>query len=497
MPGVSTWGATEVPRPGRGLQSLARRFAIAMVAVLVMTASGIGYAHWYKDSAWKKRRVVDLEVRSVGRGEPANFLIIGSDTREFVASDLERQQFGDPDEQTGQRSDTIMVAHIDPDGESILVSFPRDLWVDIPGHGEDKINSAFSQGGPQLTIDTIEQNFDVPIHHYLEVNFATFRDIVGAIGSVDLFFPTAARDAVTGLEIDEPGCHALEEDQALAYVRSRYYEYLDADGDWKQDPTADIGRIRRQQYFIRSLLNEAVEQGARNLLTAKRLVDRTVPKLRTDRDLEIDDVYALMNSFRDTDAAGVEMTMIPADLDRSPDGESILVLRNEDARPILETLRNFEANGDADPVELPDVDPATVAVAVQNGSGVQGAARETSDALVAFGFENAGAANADRSDYETTEIHHRPGARDAGRLVQAYLVAGGELIESDDTGAADVVVVLGRDFAGVEAPPGATAPTSAPTGSTEPPSTAAANPGSTPGVTMPPTEAFRPLVGCG
>lgn len=491
-----------MPGTGRALRTLARRFAIAMAGVLAVTTAAIGYAHWYQDAAWKRRTIVPVDVQAVGRGEPANFLIIGSDTREFVASDDERRQFGDPEEQTGQRSDTIMVAHVEPDGASILVSFPRDLWVDIPGHGPDKINSAYSFGGPQLAIDTIETNFDVPIHHYVEVNFATFREIVGAIGSVHLFFPTRARDGVTGLRIDEPGCHALGGDQALAYVRSRSYEYLDADGEWKEDPTADIGRIRRQQYFIRSLLNEAIDEGTRNLLTAKRLVDRTVPRLHTDADLHVKDVYALVDSFRGTDAAEFAMTTIPADLDRSPGGESILVVRNEDARPILERLRDFGTGREEPEVEVPDIDPATVSVAVENGSGIQGAARETSEALAAEGFDTVGAANADRSDYTTTEVRYAPGGRDRARFVAAYLVAGGELVEDEDVaGAADVVVVLGRDFTGV-APPGdggeAGDGSGGGAGTTSTPgSTAAANPGSTPGVTAPPTEAFRPLVGCG
>ena len=84
----------------------------------------------------------------------------------------------------------MMVVHIDPGKRTgVLVSFPRDLWVAIPGHGTDKINAAFAFGGPQLTIQTIKQDFDIPISHYLEVDFAGFRDIVNAIGSVPIYFP--------------------------------------------------------------------------------------------------------------------------------------------------------------------------------------------------------------------------------------------------------------------------------------------------------------------
>jgi LCP family protein required for cell wall assembly len=150
-------------------------------------------------------------------------LIIGSDTRAFVDSAADEQHFGDAQGQSGQRSDTIMVAHVDPTtGTGMLVSFPRDLWVDIPGAGKSRINAAFNIG-PQRVIETIKQDFDVDINHYLEVNFAGFRDIVSALGSVPLFFPAPARDKKTGLNVPEAGCQNLNGEQAFAYVRSRFY----------------------------------------------------------------------------------------------------------------------------------------------------------------------------------------------------------------------------------------------------------------------------------
>ncbi len=481
-------------RPGE----LIARFLVALVAVFVFTAGGVGYAFWFANDRVNKIPVAetgDAIDGDVDPGEPANFLIIGSDTRAFVDSDLEEEQFGNAQEQAGQRSDVMMVAHVDPDsGESMLVSFPRDLWVDIPGHGESKLNAAFALGGPELAIKTIEQNFDLPINHYLEVDFAGFQAIVESIGSVHIFFPTAARDGITGLQVEAPGCVPLEGTQALAYVRSRHYEYRTADGEWREDPTADIGRIRRQQYFIRSLMQEAIDKSARDLRKAVQLIDKTVPKLRRDASLSYQDLVGLADAFRGVDAGGVEMLTIPADLDRSADGQSILVVREAEAAPMLETLRSFSSgSAPAEPV-VPDIDPATVSVAVQNGAGIQGAAGEALAEFVRAGFSGAGATNADRNDYDVTEIRYRSGERDAALVVASYLAAGGELVESDATGGADVVVVLGGDYDGVDAPdsgPGAgsTAATTATTG--------VANPGSTPGVTVPVTEAGRPLVGCG
>ncbi len=112
-----------------------------------------------------------------------------------------------------------MVAHIDAkSGTAFLVSFPRDLWVAIPGLGHAKINAAFN-AGPQRVIETIESDFDVPISHYLEVDFQGFRKMVNAIGTIPIYFPTPARDIKTGLAINKAGCQQLNGD-AGARVRA-------------------------------------------------------------------------------------------------------------------------------------------------------------------------------------------------------------------------------------------------------------------------------------
>src|SRR5262249_23465704 len=149
-----------------------------------------------------------------------NFLFIGSVTRAVMHTKAEESQFGTTaDVGSGQRSDTIMVAHINPHtGQGTLVSFPRDLWVSIPHMGSAKINAAFN-AGPQRVIETIEQDFNVPISHYLEINFLGFRNLVNTLGTIPIYFATPARDKKTGLMIKTAGCKHLNGDQALAYVR--------------------------------------------------------------------------------------------------------------------------------------------------------------------------------------------------------------------------------------------------------------------------------------
>src|SRR5262249_36312096 len=121
-------------------------------------------------------------------------------------------------------SDTMMVVHVDPSQPTpLLVSFPRDLIVDVPGHGRRQLNSAIGIGGPALLIETFKSYFNIPINHFLQVDFASFPEIIGAIGKVNVWFPTPVHDPYIGLNIEQKGCVSLDGPSALAYVRSRHY----------------------------------------------------------------------------------------------------------------------------------------------------------------------------------------------------------------------------------------------------------------------------------
>jgi len=477
------------------------RFAIALVAVSSLTASGIGGAYWIAND--KVDDIPDAKIpdgvldRRANKGDAANFLIIGSDTRAFVDNARDAESFGDAATQSGQRSDTIMIAHVDPSTKSgLLVSFPRDLWVDIPGGHGAKINSAFNDG-PAKVIETIQANFDVPIHHYLEVDFAGFKEIVDAIGTVPIFFPTPARDAKTGLSVPLGGCAKLSGDQALAYVRSRYYEWYDVEQSrWRTDPTSDFGRIRRQQYFMRSIAKAAIDKGGRNPVTAYRLLDEVVKHLVKDPALGLSDLQALANTFSNVDPAVVEMVTVPTARAFHGKADALDLVEGE-AAPLFERLRSFgpavEAPDESPPAGL---DPADVRVQVQNGSGVPGIAGDTLTALKAAGFVGVEPpVDADRLDHEVSEIRYAPGAEGSARLVKAYLAGSGKLVRLDVAPeGADVVLVVGSDFTGVYAP--GTAPTTTTVVSTTS-TTLAANPGTLPGVTTPydPSSGLPP-VGC-
>lgn len=458
------------------LRAYVHRFFVALLVGTVLTASLVIGANVVGSAKIAKIQKKTIDPSLLAKG--GNYLIIGSDTRAFVESQKDAEHFGSKASQSGQRSDTIMIAHIDPGKRTgILVSLPRDLWVPIPGHGTAKINAAFAFGGPQLTISTIKQAFGIPISHYLEVDFAGFRDIVNAIGSVPIYFPTPARDTNTGLAVDHAGCQHLSGEQALAYVRSRFYQYQTADGEWHSDPTSDIGRIQRQQYFIRSLSKAAVKSVFPDILKFNDVLDKTVASLTSDQTFGQSDLKKLARAFRSTDPNAFPMYTLPA-TNASRDGQSVLLLDGAQAAPTLARLRSEEKK---EPTPVPKIAPSTVRVTVENGSGVTGAAGKAQTDLGAAGFAlGPPAANADRSDYDVTEVRYGSDDKTKAQLVLAYLGGAGKLVALDTTpSGADVIVVLGRDFKKVTAPP--TSTTKAPAAPSAPSTTtstiAPANPG--------------------
>ncbi len=145
--------------------------------------------------------------------------------------------------------------------QAAVLSFPRDLWVTIPERGKSRINSAYVQGDSRLLAQTIYDNFGIFVDHYLQVDFCAFKLIVDAVGGVTVPFSTPIRDSHVNLDIPVAGCHTFSGDEALAYVRSRHLRWVDENGDSHEDAASDLGRISRQQDFLRRTLQAALDKG--------------------------------------------------------------------------------------------------------------------------------------------------------------------------------------------------------------------------------------------
>ena len=452
------------------------RCLLALVLVSVLAACGLAGGAWYLDHKLGSATEVDVDLAKDLPGA-VNFLILGSDSRAFVSDPTDEASFGDTGEVGGQRADAIILARVEPrTHRGLLVSFPRDLRVTQPGRKRThRINEAFEQG-PQGVIDALEHNFGIPVHHYIQLDFAGFRGMVDAIGGVRMYVPAPVRDRKTGLDVPEAGCVVFDGRQALAWVRSRNFSYLEA-GKWRTDPRADIGRIERQQEFIRRLMTQAIRAGALNPLRANRLANAALANLTVDSTFRVRDGLRLVRAFRGVGPAAVEMVALPT----VPSGQHLRVNTRE-AEPLLARLRSEAEDDPAAPAPPPGVVPSQVRVRVLNGSGADGVAGQAHGAFADAGFAAAGAADAPRFDYSRTEIHHPPGGEARASLVLSYLKGGGRLVADKTLSGSEVVVIVGRDFKGVAQRPG-----SAPA-----PSTTAAPPASHASPGKAPTPAGAP-----
>lgn len=226
-----------------------------------------------------------------------NYLLVGSDSREGVLDGADSQVIGGTEDVAGRRSDTIMVLRQERNGGASLMSVPRDLWVPIAGTDDSgRINTAYAEG-PERLAATVSQALGIPIHHYVEVDFQGFKNIIDRLGGVDLCVDAEARDTHSGLSI-VAGCQRLDGVQALAYARSRYYQTWDGT-EWQTDGRADLGRIERQQFFIRSAVNGALAQIQSSPFSSGNTISAIVSALRIDDQLDpIKAAQALRQAFQ-------------------------------------------------------------------------------------------------------------------------------------------------------------------------------------------------------
>ena len=392
-------------------------------------------------------------------GSIMNVLLVGSDSRENTSGYIADATGKGDDGTTGQRSDTIMVLHIDPSQQkAAILSIPRDLYVPIPGNGRDKVNSAFSIGGPPLLIRTIKEALGIEINHYVEVDFTGFERIVDTIGGVKVYAEYPARDEMTGLDIPKAGCNELDGYQALAFVRSRYYETYER-GRWVSGANSDIDRIARQQDFIRRIMKKAVSSGLGNPLTLNRLIGIGVDNVKVDQQMSTKDITNLARRFRSIDPDTVDMLTLPT-TDGFAGDAAVQLLDTAKAQEFIDRL-----NGVAPPPPPPaSMRPSEVAVMVLNGNGRDGGATLAAASLSQAGFRVASTGDALTYDYAKSIVQYAPGQKAKAELLRGSLVSGAS-IEEDRTLAgsgADLALVLGADFAGLKASaPATTAPAAA------------------------------------
>lgn len=429
----------------RGRRSWGQRLAIALnvFIVLVCLTAALALTRYHEDVQEIDRISATGTLSQVTEPlEPQNFLLVGVDNAEGL----------DPDDpvrigrnETSLLSDTIMLLRVDPtENRAWLMSLPRDLWVPIAGSGSrGKINSALALGGPERLIQTIQDDFGIPVHHYVQVNFEGFKEVVDIIDGVPLYFPYPARDRNTGLLVEEPGCVTLEDEQALAFVRSRYYQ-SQIDGRWVSDPSSDYGRIRRQQAFLRAALDRAIAKGARNPIELQRMIEAAQGQVVLDDQLSLRTLLDIGDRFRDFDPEALEILTLPTEGGMAG-AASVVYLQEAEAQPVLEVFRGNNVFDGA---------LALVRVEVRNGTGVAGQGRQVSEDLARTGFTVTRAVDASSFRNPRTTIRYAPGQLVPAVVLARYLDLDVVVEESDEElGDVGVVLVTGDDWTGVRTEP--------------------------------------------
>jgi LCP family protein required for cell wall assembly len=305
-------GGPSLPRGPRWRRWLRPRrvFSVLAVIVALVLVAGIG-TYFYLNS---KLHRSDILVSYPGRPSPGsgtNWLIAGSDSRQGLTKRQERRlSTGAIGGSGAGLSDTIMILHIPASGRPLLLSVPRDSYVNIPGVGMDKINAAFSIGGPALLAKTIQSDTGLYINHFMDIGFGGFVRVVNAVGGVRMCLISRLHDRASGLHLSK-GCHVLSGAEALEYVRDRH-----------DFATEDLQREQDQRIFLAALLKKMTSLGViLNPFAAYPAASGAVSALTVDNGTSLYQLIGVAEAMRDPLTTTVPIATAN---DLTPAGDSVL-----------------------------------------------------------------------------------------------------------------------------------------------------------------------------
>ena len=247
-PSPSQYGSPPPARPAPPPATSAKRrhpvrnvFRVLLILLLLLILWLVGVPAY----AWTQIARVDAAPSGQRPADQPGktFLLVGSDSRAGL-SKAEQKRLG-TGSTGGQRTDTIMIVYVPPGGKPALISVPRDSYVDIPKSAKNKINAAYAFGGPQLLVQTVEQNTGLRMDGYMEIGFGGFVNIIDALGGIRMCLPKAIKDRDSHIDLPK-GCQTLSGVEALGYVRMR-----------KADPLGDLGRVQRQREMLGAIAKKA------------------------------------------------------------------------------------------------------------------------------------------------------------------------------------------------------------------------------------------------
>ncbi|HVW44398.1 MAG TPA: LCP family protein [Amycolatopsis sp.] len=350
------------------------RISLITLAVLIFLAIGAawGTKTWFNSKfteiAALDENSADIQNALAQTGDE-NFLIAGSDTRAGATAE---ENVGSSDDVEGARSDTVMLAHVPADRKrAVVISFPRDLEISrpscnrfdstnntytdqvVPAATKVKLNTAYAIGGPRCLTKWVQQLTGLKINHFVGIDFSGFKDMVDAVGGVNVHLDSPIKDTVLGMVVAQTGDVTISGDQALSFVRARHVI---------GDPTSDYGRIKRQQDFIGALLTKVMSHGV--LTNPGQLTEfvNAFAKATFGDNIGVDQLLTLAQSMKGLDASKVNFMTVPTTGEANSRGNE--VLQDTKAKALFQAL--------IDNTALPGTSPASPTSNAQAGVGTSG-----------------------------------------------------------------------------------------------------------------------------
>ncbi|MGP8000210.1 MAG: LCP family protein [Streptosporangiaceae bacterium] len=402
--------------------------AAMSAVVLFVSGAAWGFTSYINDSIGR----VNAGTAGTPSSGPLNVLLAGVDVR----SGLTRHQqlalhVGDS---VSSNSDTLMLIHVSGDRDHVtVVSLPRDSWVNIPGHGMNKINAAYGLGGPKLVVQTVEQVTGLTVNDFIQVNFLGFVKVIDALGGVNICLPFAVDDSDSGLHMSA-GPHHVNGITALEYARDRHSFAL-----------SDLARIQDQQRLMSSMLSEAISSGTlADPVKLTRFLQAALAAVKVDQGLN---VSALADQLRGLSPHNVQFMTVPlANLNyQTPTGQSAVLWDTSQAQALFSKLKNDQVATRPHPHPAGhhaghQLRPAQVPVAVWNGTMIGGLSAGTGASLAKLGFPVQDGLTWKAQDLSQTVIQYPAGHEAAAKLVQ-HVLSGASLQQV--TGLAKIRILLG------------------------------------------------------
>jgi LCP family protein required for cell wall assembly len=432
---------------------------VSLATVFVVIVAAVAGDYWYINHLIHHVNIPDETTKTYDNTE--NILLVGSTTR--CGLKVQNKAYGLCSEGvTGVNSDVVMILHLNLTTNQVSVlSLPRDLFVpNARVDGANKIDAALYNGPDQL-VKAIQEDFGIPINHYVELNFDTFADVVNVLGGIKMYFPMSVFDAYSGLYVRTPGCIQLNGTRALQVVRARHLQ-IRYPGDstnyrtWPQEALSDLARIRRDHEFLKVLADAVKAKGIANPLTDQRLATSVARYLTVDQGLTTETLLGLAEHFHGVSVATVPELTVPVVLVETPNGYLYQGYYYGDVEfpiepGVTQTVDRFlDVGADINTMDGKSLPASsTITVSVLNGTGVANQQHVVAAGLRRRGFIVHGVGTATPFGVrEETVVYHANNSAASLAAAQTVLhtIEGPAVMALGRTTAgADVTVLTGSD----------------------------------------------------